>query len=317
MGRGAAAQSAEAQELFEQGRRALATKDYAAACAKFEASDHIERAVGTLLSLAECEEALGRLANARLHLQEAATWADATHDPANRGRIARARFEEIDKRVPRLTLKLAPDAPRDSHATRDGVDLGDGAFGATLPVDPGKHVVVVSASGRPDGRFEVVLKEGDQQTLQVGPGALSTPSPVATNAASAAAPPSATQEPAAASPDGTPGSSRRTWAYVTGGLGIVGIGLGTYFGVTSLSTWSQAKKDCGSGCGAGKAQSERSDALTDATVSTIAFAAGGAALAIGAYLFFTAPSGATPATGIRLTPWVGARAGGASVSGGW
>ncbi|HEX8792352.1 MAG TPA: hypothetical protein VF765_15465 [Polyangiaceae bacterium] len=224
--RDASAQSADAQALFDAGRRALAAKDYAGACAKFEASDHIERAVGTLLSLAECEEVLGRLASARLHLQEAASLADATHDPANRGTVARARFAEIDRRVPRLTLQLAPDAPKDSRATRDGVDLGDGAFGVTLPVDPGKHVVVVSASGRTDGRYEVELKEGVQQTLQVAPGLPPGAAPAPTTATpTAAPPPEETAQPA--SPPSTPGSSQRTWAYVAGGVGIVGIGLGS------------------------------------------------------------------------------------------
>ncbi|HEX8792353.1 MAG TPA: hypothetical protein VF765_15470 [Polyangiaceae bacterium] len=52
-------------------------------------------------------------------------------------------------------------------------------------------------------------------------------------------------------------------------------------------------------------------------MSTIAFVAGGVALAVGAYLFFSAPSATTPATGVRLSPWVADRAGGASLSGGW
>jgi hypothetical protein len=310
--RTAAAQSAEAQELFDQGRRALAARDYAGACAKLDASEHIERAVGTLLSLAECEEALGRLASARMHLQEAASWADATHDRLNRGPVARARFQEIDRRVPRLTLKLADDAPRDSRATRDGVDLGAGAFGTALPVDPGHHVVVVSASGRPDARFEFDVKEGEQQTLKVAPGASST---AVEEHAMPASPPPPPQPPP---PEETSGSSRRTWAYVAGAVGIVGLGVGTYFGVNALSTWSQAKKDCGNGCPDGSiARSERSDALAEAMVSTIAFAAGGVAIAVGAYLLLSGPSTSTPATGIRLSPWVSSRAGGASLSAGW
>ena len=80
--------SAEAAELFKQGRAALQTKDYATACPKFVASLRLERAVGTLISLADCEQATGRLASARQHWQEAADFADALHDSLNRGAYA-------------------------------------------------------------------------------------------------------------------------------------------------------------------------------------------------------------------------------------
>jgi hypothetical protein len=322
--RHAFAQSAEAQALFDQGRRALAARQYAAACDKFEASEHIERAVGTLLSLAECEEALGRLAGARLHLQEAATLADAVQDPAKRGPVARARFADIDKRVPRLTLVLSPDAPKETRALRDQVDLGEGAFGTPLPVDPGRHTVTVSAAGRQDTSYEVELKEGEQRTLEVAPGVLLGNAPLPappTSPAPAAFHPSA-REPARATdapqPPSSSSSARRTWGYVVGGVGVAGLGVGTWLGVAALSTWSQAKKDCGAGCASGThARQEESTAHTQATGSTISLVAGGAALAAGAYLILTTRSSSLPATGWRLAPWVGEGGAGASVSAGW
>jgi hypothetical protein len=296
--RKASAQSAEAQELFDEGRKALAAGDYAKACLKLDASERIERAVGTLLSLAECEHRLGRLASERLHLQEAASWADATHDPLNRGPLARKRFAEIDLRVPRLTLRRAAGAPAASHVTRDDVDLGASAFDAALPVDAGRHVIVVSAPGRASATYEVTLNEGELRVLEVGPGAGETPPSPTTN--------------------GLLGWSRRTWAYALGGTGAAGLAVGSVFGVLTLSTWGQAKRDCGSGCAQGStARGEAGQAQTDATISTVAFVVGGLAVAAGAYLFFTAPPDGGAARGLTVSPWVAAGGGGASMGGTW
>lgn len=296
-GHRAAAQSAEAQELFDEGRRALAGGDYATACTKLAASERIERAVGTLLSLAECEEGLGQLASERLHLQEAASWADASHNPLNRGPIARRRFADVDKRVPRLTLQRTPGAPLDSQVTRDGVNLGAAAFDAPLPVDAGRHVIVVSAPGHATATYAVTLKEGEQTALVVGPAGEETPTPRS---------------------GGLLGWPRRTWVYALGGVGVAGVALGSFFGLRTFSTWNQAQHDCGSGCAPGSpAHAEASEAHTDAAVSTVSFLAGGAALAAGAYLFFSAPHDGKTAVGVRVVPWLAAGAGGASVGGSW
>jgi hypothetical protein len=61
----------------------------------------------------------------------------------------------------------------------------------------------------------------------------------------------------------------------------------------ALSKWSSAKRDCGAGCTDGSfARTEKNDATSDATISTIGFAAGGVALAGAIVLLVTAPSSA-------------------------
>jgi hypothetical protein len=296
-GRSARAQSAEAQELFDEGRRALAAGDYTTACARLDASERIERAVGTLLSLAECEEGLGQLASERLHLQEAASWADATHDSLNRGPVARKRLAEIEKRVPRLTFRRAPNAPAGSRVTRDGVDLGTAAFDVPLPVDTGRHTIVVSTPGRADATYMVALAEGEQKTLVVdGAGAEIAPSS------------------STSSVDGP----RRTWAYALGGVGVAGIAVGAIFGVKTLSTWSQAQRDCGAACAPGSVgQTEGNQAHGDAVVSTVAFSVAAAALAAGAYLFFSSRHDAPTTTVVRVAPWAAVGSAGAVIGGTW
>lgn len=55
----AAAESEQAKQLFERGRAAKTAGDLDAACTLFDESYEIERAPGTALNLAECEERHG------------------------------------------------------------------------------------------------------------------------------------------------------------------------------------------------------------------------------------------------------------------
>src|SRR5262245_21968497 len=56
--------SADALDLFNQGKALFDQHKYEAACAKFEASYGIEAGGGTLLNLALCHEKVGRTATA-------------------------------------------------------------------------------------------------------------------------------------------------------------------------------------------------------------------------------------------------------------
>jgi hypothetical protein len=79
---------------------------------------------------------------------------------------------------------------------------------------------------------------------------------------------------------------------VVGGVGVAGLVVGAVAGLDASATWNNAKKECTSTatCGSGsRAQNDRDGAQSAATVATVAFAAGGAALATGAILFFTSP----------------------------
>jgi hypothetical protein len=67
---GAQTESSEAETLFREGREAVKRGDYAVACPKFEESQRLEPANGTLLNLALCEEGWGRAAEASVHFEE-------------------------------------------------------------------------------------------------------------------------------------------------------------------------------------------------------------------------------------------------------
>jgi hypothetical protein len=276
--------SADAEELFKQGRAALEVKDFRTACARFAASLALERAVGTLISLGQCEEATDQLASAMQHWLEAADLADATHDRLNRGPVARRKVSELAPKVPRLRVRLLPGAPANTVIRRDDIELGAGALDVSFPVDAGARVVVVTAPGRVAKTYSVSLAPGESVVLEVEPGAplptpgsrapMAPPGPAAAQDRRAALDPVA---PAHAKP--LSGAPSLGMAYVAGSIAIVGLGLGSIFGVEAITKWVSAKNDCGSGCVAGSLpRTEKTDATTDATVADVAFAVAGVAL---------------------------------------
>ncbi|MEZ4364978.1 MAG: hypothetical protein R2939_01665 [Kofleriaceae bacterium] len=99
--------SGEADRLFAEGQAALEDKDYATACALFERSKALEPALGTMLNLATCYEAWGRLASAREEF-------DAAREAAGRaGQVAFAdaaleRISLLEPRIPRLIVYPTP-----------------------------------------------------------------------------------------------------------------------------------------------------------------------------------------------------------------
>jgi hypothetical protein len=235
----------------------------------------------TLTNLADCEEHLDRLVDAQKHWVMARDRAAAEGNDKLR-EAAASKLAALEARMPRLTLKVAPvtPAPASIEVSRDGTTLGPISLGLPLPTDPGEHVLVVRAKGHADATTQVTLAEGEQKelTLSVGP--------------EVATPPEA--------PFVGPGSAQnahhglgtqRTAALAVMGAGGVGLVLGTIFGVEAITAWGNAETDCGTGCASNSpAQTEKSHASTDATVSTATFVVGGALLVGGIALWFTAPS---------------------------
>ena len=98
-------------------------------------------------------------------------------------------------------------------------------------------------------------------------------------------------------PENPPASSSplKTAGLVVGGVGVAGLVVGGIFGAIAISKNSSANSGhCGGSLG-GPNQCDptgvglRSDAVNAGNISTIAFIAGGAVLATGAVLFFSAP----------------------------
>jgi serine/threonine-protein kinase len=74
--------------------------------------------------------------------------------------------------------------------------------------------------------------------------------------------------------------------FVAGGLGLVSVGVGSYFGLKAFDRWDSRNRACEGGCTA-VAKTAGDEARSAATLSTVAFAAGAASLAVGVVLILT------------------------------
>jgi hypothetical protein len=115
---------------------------------------------------------------------------------------------------------------------------------------------------------------------------------------------------AAASTDGCPAApsgghlgTRRKLALGLGGAGILGLATSAGFGLHARSQWNDAQRSCTAAACDAAGHDKAASASNAATVATIAFGAGAAALAAGVYLYLTAPAEA-PAQRAQITPGI-------------
>jgi hypothetical protein len=155
----AAAQQAEANLLFDEGRAAMAKRDHAQAITKLEQSQRLDAAVGTLLNLGECYAALGRSASAWVTYREAASLASSMKQ-RDRERFASRKAQELEPRLSHLELVVAPEArPPGLVITRGAISIPEGLWGSSIPVDPGVQHLEAKAPGRATWTLDVNVGE--------------------------------------------------------------------------------------------------------------------------------------------------------------
>jgi hypothetical protein len=294
-----ASSKAEAEALFAAARTLAAAGNYAEACPKFEASEKLDPGVGTMLNLAECYDKLGRTASAWAQYREAMARAQATH-ATDREEFARERAQKLAGRLSTLTVRTTPNkACSELTLSRDGATLDAAEVGLAIPLDPGKHELHAAARDCKAWSTEIEVPPGPGNVTVEVPALEPEPKPAATTPAPQTQPlPKARTEGA---PPAHSSSPLRPIGVGVGAAGLVGVGVGVFFGLSASAHWSDAKDEClpdRTGCSS-DALEKRHRALSDASASTIAFIVGGAAVAAGAVLWFTAP------TANRVTVGVG------------
>jgi hypothetical protein len=211
------------------------------------------------------------------------------------------RIDEVNAASPTIVLAVKDRAGHDLSAVRvtvDGQLATEHIDGSAMPIDPGPHEFTFEAPGAPPLTDTVILHEGEKdrrETVTLALGQAPEPTPAAAGGAA--------QESDTTGKPVSNGKTQRLAGIVVGAAGIAGLGLGGIFGVLASSSWSNAKRDCPTATGCSStAMNERSSAVTDATVSTVGFIAGGVLLAGGLTLFFTAPKGEAPRVGLEARP---------------
>lgn len=295
-----------AEALFRDGQRLMKENVVPEACAKFAESMRLDPTTGTLLNLALCHEKEGKLARAWSELSQAAVQSGRAGNK-ERETFARDKVAELEKRLPHARIAVAPSSGV-TEVSVDGVPLGAAAWTIPLPVDPGEHVFVFSGGGK-RRRVAVAFAEGATQEVAI--------TSLDDHDASTIAHDGDHAEPPTTSPPGAEparGGTQRTIGFVVGGVGIVGVAVGTVFGLRALSEKSDVDANCvDSRCNqVGLAAAD--DARSAATIATIGFGVGIAGLAAGTYLVLSAPR-APKAAQLRVTPLLTGAAQGLQIGG--
>ena len=223
------------------------------------------------------------------------------------------RLNDLENAIPTIvfTAKGAGDVDlSDVKVTMDGVAVATRLDGAALTVEPGEHSFEFTTAGYPPVLKTLVLREGvkrRQEQIVFAPiGGPVDPAPTTIAPASEPVPPA---------PPAESGEGRRILAYVLGGAGVVGLGLGAVFALKAKSTYDDSNAYCPGGpthCNE-LGVSGGKDASAQATVSTISFIAGGALLASGIVVFVTAPKDG----GVTVQPTVGMAGAGLRLAATW
>jgi hypothetical protein len=321
---------ATATALFDSGRKLMSQGKFAEACPQLAESERLAPSGGTLFNLAECYEHTGQTASAWAAWKDAAARANAAGKAAAE-KNAVARASALEPSLAKLTIALAPGTDvAGLEVKRDGVPVGHGELGSALPVDPGAHTIEASAPKKQAWSTSVTVapKQADARvtvTLVDAPeGAALAATPQASSPADQHAAPAAAQPGAApASADTHAGGmgGQKVAAVVVGGVGVVGVAIGSIFGLMAKSDNDQALMNCRTStlC-TPTGLSHTDDAKSAATLSTVGFAVGAVGLVGGAVLWFTAPRSqpsTTASASIRATPVVGPSYGGLAVDAVW
>jgi hypothetical protein len=324
--------AATAEALFKEGKRLMDERMPAQACVKFAASQSLDPALGTLLNLADCHERIGKTASAWAEFLNAKSEA-LRLGQTERASVAGDRAKALEPRLTRLLIAVPSEARIDGLVVmRDNLALDPGVWDSPMPVDPGAHSASATAPGRVSWSHAIdVQGEGKTLTVTIPKLELETIPTEASAAPSAVLAPVGVPNPAAvastsASERGSfepprNASLQRPAGLLVAGGGLVAVAIGSYFGLSARSKWSDA--DCANQvCPTAERQQMAEDAKKSAYVSTGLFVGGGVLMAVGAVLYFTAPSANSghvppPADrgGLALVPTMDRHAGSLSLRG--
>jgi len=151
-----------ADALFEDGKALEAADRWAEACAKYEASLRAVERAGVWGRLAICYERTDRKADAW------AAWrrVRATATEAARREVAAQRIAALTPDLAYLRI-LVPLQLDGLVIERDGRVVAAGELGTEVPVNRGRHTVVVSAPGYQRREETVELADRDRKTVEI------------------------------------------------------------------------------------------------------------------------------------------------------
>lgn len=302
----------QAARLFEAGVADLKLEKYATACAALEESYGLDANLGALIALGDCLERWGKLHSAALRFEALIAAVSGANAAASAYRApqleyARTALARLTPQIPELRLIFPTPGGPELRVLLDGQALEASPPEQAVRIDPGGHVIETQAPGHAPWRLELELKAGEHRPVELELGRVPEPSPaVPPELVGPATPPAPAPNPQPAAAPAVEVSEPETAAWRTigwglGGVGVLGIGLGTVAGIRVL-------QECpGFQCPSQPERGRRLALLTD-----VGFGVGIAALAGSVVLLLS-----TDAPAKRVDPTAWRPRGGFDARGGW
>ena len=281
-----------AEALFDGALRLMQEGKFAEACAKLAESHRLDPASGTVYNLAICLEKEGKVASAIIAFEESSA-RSAKDGNKEREALAVAALARLRPLVAKVVVRVGPKvAGLEGVDVRfDGASVRKQAWGIEVPMDPGAHVLTVSAPGKRELRQDVTVTEPGK-VVAVEVSALED-APVAPRLAVSPTPEAPT--------DGT----RKGIGMVLVGVGGVLLVGGGVSGILAVDRHAESDRLSGDPprCTGEGADAEKA-ANAFAWGANLGLGLGVVAAAVGTYLWVTAktpPRTALSAQGLRVT----------------
>ncbi len=281
-----------ADKLFDDGRKYLASKEFALACTAFEQSQEADPAIGTQLNIALCYEDWGKVTAAYRAYVEAERLAKDKKDDREAG--ARMKVDQLAPKVPHLQVEIPADADIAMTFELDSKEIDKAKLADDQLVEPGKHRIMARLAGRPATETVVDLKEGERKKVT-----LIIPHVEVKYV--------------------TTGGKRKKGRFYGGAtmtiMGTAAMGIAGYVSLVARQDYADAVAECPmTACQNQGAFDATQDARKRANLMTFVGAGGGVVVAVGLYLALTSR---TPKVTERVTiaPMIGPDSVGFAVGG--
>ena len=307
------ADRATARSLGQEGETALEAKDFKKAEDDFRRADRLVHAPTLALGLAralagggkyvEAQETYNRIVREGVFPGAPEPFRKAVDD-------ARREVDSVASKLAGATITVqGPGGSEVSNpiVTIDDVGVNAASLGVRRLVDPGSHVLKVSADGYKPTELRFTVTEGgsvnEPVTLEKAPNATPTTTTTATTPTTATGTLTTSEVPPAPPPASHSSSVLPLVAFGIGGAGLL---LGAITGGIALGDHSSIAGKCPAGnssCPSSE-QSDISSYNTMGAISTVGFIVAGVGAAAGVVLLLTAPK-ETTASGFQITPAIG------------
>jgi hypothetical protein len=170
-----------ARALFQEAFKDEQEQRYAEALEKFRRVAKVKESPSVRYRIATVLAAMGRLRESRdMYRALAAEKASMAPNDQEIADSAAERAAELDKRVPRISLRVQDHPPEDLRVTVDGAPVPASTTPRIIELDPGDHVIAASGRGVTPSEQTVHLEDGGgeiQHVIMLTPAETTPPEP--------------------------------------------------------------------------------------------------------------------------------------------